>query len=254
MTREFQPQIRQIAEGLILEAGNGLYSVIREPGITCPVCATPPNPGYSRCSACEEQVRTGRPLADRVGALVYAIKPDTQVYKVVHDYKSPNYASTRLPTMMSALLALGLRSHYACVRRLSGQEAQGWTVVPSTRGRTVLRDLITGIGAPHQEEVVAQFIGAPGERAFRPESWTVDPGASLPHHVVVVDDSWVSGRHAQSVAAMLKSRGVAEVSIFTAARVMDPGYGPNREFIDSRLRPEGFDWRRCPWTGGDCPE
>jgi hypothetical protein len=254
VTREFSPQIQQIAAALILEAGNGLYSVIREPGVTCPVCATPPNPGYPLCRSCQDHVNSGLPLADRVGSLVYAIKPDTQLYKIVHDYKSPMYANTRLPTIMSALLALGMRSHFECAARLSGQTTHGWTVVPSTRGRTTLRDLVIGIGGSLRTEVPVQFIGTPGERALRPESWAVRPSVVFPQHVVVADDSWVSGRHAQSVAAALKAHGVHQVSIFTAARVLERSYGPNQEFIDTRLRSEGFDWRRCPWTGAGCPE
>ncbi|WP_431837853.1 hypothetical protein [Cellulomonas sp. Y8] len=71
-------------------------------------------------------------------------------------------------------------------------------------------------------------------------------------HVIVADDSWVSGRHAQSAAA-LKFAGVRDVSILTVARVLSPGGPPNVDFIRHRLdRP--FDPRVCQWTGGACPE
>jgi hypothetical protein len=71
--------------------------------------------------------------------------------------------------------------------------------------------------------------------------------------VVVIDDSWVSGSNAQGVASMLKQRGVRQVSVLAAARVMRPDFGPNPDFIRTRLAGTPFDWRRCPWTGSDCP-
>ena len=52
---------------------------------------------------------------------------------------------------------------------------------------------------------------------------------------------------------MLKAAGAEQVSIFTVARVMNPSYGPNPDFIKARLLGNAFDWTRCPWTGGACP-
>lgn len=253
MTREFSPQVEEIAEGLIVEAGNGLYSVIREAGVTCPVCATPPSSGYVLCQACERQAHSGSLLADRVGSLVYALEGDTQLYKIVQNYKAPAYSETSLPRLMSAMLALGLRTHYTCARALSGEDATGWAVVPSTKGRTKLRELVLSIGAPAEQEVPISFSGDASVRTLRPGVWAVDDPGALPGHVVVVDDSWVTGSNAQGIASMLKHVGVKQVSIFTVARVMRPDYPPSAEFIASRLELERFDWRRCPWTGGDCP-
>jgi hypothetical protein len=55
------------------------------------------------------------------------------------------------------------------------------------------------------------------------------------------------------VACALKSAGVQQVSIFTVARVLDPRWSANEAFIKTRFAGAGFDWTRCPWTGGDCP-
>lgn len=256
MTREFTPQVQRIAAGLILEAGSGLHSVIREAGITCEVCATPltPDLGYRRCFQCQGHPRAGLSLANRVGALVYAIEGDSQIYKIVQNYKAPAYDETNLPRLMSAMLALGLRAHYSCARRLAGFDHQGWAVVPSTKGRSKLRELVLGIGAPAAQEVPISFIGPGGGRSLRPELWAIGEDAIVPPHVVVVDDSWVTGSNAQSVAAMLRAAGAEQISIFTAARVMRSDYGPNPEFIRSRLAGDSFNWERCPWTGADCPD
>lgn len=112
MTRTFTTEAKQIAAGLILGSGNGLYSVIREPGITCEVCAAPLDEarGFRRCFVCNGHLDLGVPLADRVGSLVYAIEGDSQVYKIVHNYKAAACAGTNLPTLMSAMLARSERA------------------------------------------------------------------------------------------------------------------------------------------------
>lgn len=256
MTREFSTQVQQIAAGLVLEAGSGLHSIIREPGITCEVCATPltPGQGYRKCYQCNGHSQPGLMLADRVGSLVYALEGGSQIYKIVQNYKAPAYAETNLPKLMSAMLALGLRTHYSCVRKLAGAEDQGWAVVPSTKGRAKLRELVIGVGAPPDQEVPVRFAGTSSVRALRPDLWAIDNAVALPQHVVVVDDSWVTGSNAQGLAAALKGVGVPKVSILVVARVMRPEYGPNTDFIRTRLARDPFDWRRCPWTGSDCPE
>ncbi len=77
--------------------------------------------------------------------------------------------------------------------------------------------------------------------------------AYLPPHVVVIDDSWVSGASAQSVAVALKQAGVEQVSILSVARVLSPHWAPNLPFLRSALPQLPYDWTICPWTLGDCP-
>lgn len=256
MTRKFSPQAQGIATGLVREVGRDLYSVIREPGITCEVCATPVSSGFRRCYQCQDHISRDIPLADRVGSFIYAIEGDSQAYKIVRNYKAPNFAKTSLPRLMSAMLALGLRAHYSCAGKLAGLAAddQGWAIVPSTRGRTKLHDLVVDIGAPRDREVPIRFNGPSHDRSLHPDHWEIDGDAELPAHVVVIDDSWVSGSNAQGVASALKAVGVKRVSVFTVARVMRRDYGPNPSFIDSRLAGSSLTWTRCPWTGGSCPE
>lgn len=255
MTRSFPQHVQQVAAELMLEAGTIFYSVVRQVGVTCSVCATPLSPGheYLVCRTCEQRAGSGLRVADRVGSLIYAFEPESQAYKVVRNYKAV-HPGPSLPQIMRALLALGLRAHYQCATDLSDAASHGWAVVPSTGSRTALRDLVLGLVRSTQREVALRYAGGVRERALRPDDWTVGDDAGLPEHVFLIDDSWVSGSHAQSVAAMLKARGVRQVSIFTVARVISPDFGPNPEFIRTRLPQPSFDWRRCPWTGGDCPD
>lgn len=73
-------------------------------------------------------------------------------------------------------------------------------------------------------------------------------------HILLIDDSWITGAHVQGVASALKAAGAQDVSIFTVARVLDPRWSANHKFMQARFGENAFDWARCPWTGGDCPE
>lgn len=250
MSRELPPAVRDIAQYLSAEAGTYLYNVIREPRVTCAVCFAPVE-GYTLCWPCRQQSQSGFPLADRVGSMVYAVEYDSQAYRLVQTYKTPG-AGPSHETTMQALLALGLRGHYPCAAKLSGASTHGWAVVPSTRGRTKLRELVISLTKGGQREVQVDYAGPKGNRELRPDYWTIRNDQTIPEHVVVIDDSWVTGAHAQSVAASIKLAGADQVSIFTVARVLSSAWEPNPEFIRQRLR-GSFDANVCPWTGGDCP-
>lgn len=98
-----------------------------------------------------------------------------------------------------------------------------------------------------------KFVGQTGSRELRLQDWECSAAARMPEHVLLIDDSWVTGAHSQAVAATLKSAGAREVTIFTVARVLHPDWPANKEFIRTRFAGPGFDWTRCPWTGGGCP-
>jgi len=69
----------------------------------------------------------------------------------------------------------------------------------------------------------------------------------------VIDDAWVTGSSAQSLAVTLKQAGVAQVSILAVARVLSPAWKPNRLFVEDVLGSLSYDWKTCHWTRGDCP-
>lgn len=111
----------------------------------------------------------------------------------------------------------------------------------------VLHDIVSRLARSHATEVPVRFTGPRGEREFAPPHSEVDT-STVSRHVLVIDDSLVTGAHAQSVAASLKSRGVEQVSVLAVARVLDPMWRPNRTFIQEHLRGGTFDWT-CPWAG-----
>lgn len=245
MTKRFPAEVRQVAEDLVAQAGTYLHSVEREINVTCSVCALPVA-GYELCPQCRKHAQSSHPLADRVGSLIYAAEYDSQAYRLVQGYKSdkpgPNHSS-----LMQALLGVGLRGHQDCLMSVSATTTYGWVTVPSTQGRTALSTIVSRLSKSPGSEVKVRYRGAERTRVLRPDDWDVTT-TNLPEHILVIDDSWVSGAHSQSVAAALKSAGVEQVSIFTVARVLSPEWKPNEAFT---LPP--FDLEKCPWTDGPCP-
>jgi predicted amidophosphoribosyltransferase len=252
MSHTLPPNVLAVADELERSAGGYLQSTIREPGVTCEVCGTPIEAPWRYCFHCNAHKNSGLLLADRVGSLIYAVK-QTQSYLMVYNYKTL-VAGPSLERQVTALLALGLRGHTRCAEELAGAHNTAWAVVPSTRGRSKLHNLVSRLANRKAQELQVAYVGHGSQgRSLQPELWKVSAPRNLPDHVILVDDSWVTGAHAQSVASAIKSVGIPMVSIFTIANVLEPDWHANRQFIRERLHPPVFDKERCPWTGGSCP-
>lgn len=255
MTRALPPRVQRVADLVVEQASGYLHNTIREPGVTCSVCAAPVGEGYEKCYQCSGHARSGHPCADRVGSLVYAVEYDSQAYKLVKNYKADSPGPS-MPDMMSSLLAIGLQGHGACDAKLAGNPDDiGWSVVPSTRHRDrpqPLRLLLLALARPGHEIELAPSPNVVEVRELHPENFVVVTRPPYPPHVLLIDDSWVQGGHAQSAASALKHAGIVDVSILTVARVLDPRWAPNVEFIRRRLGAE-YEPSICPWTGGACP-
>ena len=253
MTRSLPQNVQAVADALESGSGGYLQSVIRSAGVTCDVCGTPVEHPNILCLHCRAHLSSGHPLADRIGSLIYAVKPDSQSYLLAYNYKTAA-AGPSFEPLVTALLGLGLKGHTVCAAKLAGAQRTAWAIVPSTRGRTKLHDLVTRLTQPGAREIKIDFRGdGRPDRFLHPELWHADVSRERPEHVLVVDDSWVTGANAQGVASALKSAGVSQASVFTIAKVLDPNWGPNPSFIKSRLGAPAFDKARCPWTGADCP-
>lgn len=247
------PKVLAVADQVKRAAGGYLESTIREKYVTCEVCAAPVEPRYRLCWPCSQNERSGYSLADRVGSLVYAIKPNSQTYLLVRNYKS-DLSGPNLERTMRALLALGLKGHAVCARKLAHSTNVAWCVVPSTKGRSALQELVAKMAKAGATAIsVVYNQSTRHDRSIHPEFWSVDFQGPTPEHALVIDDSWVTGTHAQGVASALKSAGVRQVSVFTVANILDPDWEPNQGFIKQRLASAVFEETRCPWTGGACP-
>lgn len=252
MTRALPPGVQPIADTLVASAAY-LWSTVRAPGSTCAVCVTPID-GGSLCSRCHEHSTSPHPVADLVGSLVYA-PYQTQSYHLVKHYKGKNPGPS-LPSLMASLLAVGLRGHIDCLLSLSNSSDIRWCVVPSTRERhhkQPLRVAVQTFARLNREFELSASSTITDARAFDPSHFIVPPGSQIPDSIVLIEDSWVGGGHAQSAASALKMAGVRHVSIFNAARVLDPRWQTTERFMKERAGRQQFIPTRCPWTYGVCP-
>jgi len=71
-------------------------------------------------------------------------------------------------------------------------------------------------------------------------------------HVLVVDDTWVSGGKSQSAALTLKDAGAGAVTILCVARWLNHDYDEDHRRMIKELT-DPYDATMCPVTGGACP-
>ena len=255
MTRGLPTNVQPVAEYLSVNHGRYLRNATFEQGTTCSTCATPVNHALDTfCPQCRNLSESVSPVADRVGLMIYAVQYDTQAYRLVQQYKG-DFPGPDHVLVMRSLLALGLRGHAGCDLKLAGFERSdmGWAVVPSSKGRDTLATLVRGLARRPEDQVRLDVASHPFEKhMFRPENFVAPIGTRMPRHVLLIDDSWVSGANAQSAAAALKHAGAQDVSIFAVSRVLKPTYEPTKNFLAASSQ-QWFNTAMCPWTGATCP-
>ena len=241
----------QLRDALMREAGGFLANPIRQPNVTCEVCAAPIDDQYSVCAACISASRGayGHELADLVGSSTYA-KPQHQTGYMMHGYKATS-PQQQHQTVVQLLLADALLTHRECAEALGGVPISAWASVPSlTKKRTShpLRGLVTPMltGTPEIEITATEKWTT--QRQVTPTNFTIDAQPDG-EHVLVVDDTWTTGAQSQSVAAGLKAAGASRVTIYTVARWLDENWPPTKAFLAARKKmvpKPKFDANVCP--------
>jgi len=150
------------------------------------------------------------------------------------------------------LLSLtGLLLHTECLNRISSVPVTGWGVVPSLRGRMgthPLRNIVAPF-APGREIAVTPAVTT-GSRNTDAALFRM-PRLPAASHVLVIDDTWTSGSHAQSMVLTARAAGADIVSVLVIARWIRPAFGENKRFITEHLD-KLFDPRSCPWSSDAC--
>lgn len=151
--------------------------------------------------------------------------------------------------------------HGRCIAATTGWW-QAVTFVPSAArpgGEHPVADLARAVHSVHDDTAkvalkVGPGLGEPPARAPRPDRFVV-PTVYQPvisdRHVLVVDDTWVSGTKSQSAAIALKDAGAARVTILCVTRWLRYDWDDHRQLIETLDEP--YDAMRCPVTGGGCP-
>jgi predicted amidophosphoribosyltransferase len=216
---------------------------------TCGRCAIPAY-RYEYCLACEKFAKRSD-LADLVAMLTYAVagEPSGEVLKGYKSDEPEHHA------IVSELVRLALSLHARCPGALARAEVSHWAAVPSLPrkpGEHALHDIVRDV-APGREVrlLAAEKVRRP--RAVSADHFAAESPVPAGAHVLLLDDTWTTGGHAQSAALALKKAGAGRVSLLVAARWIKPDFGDNGWFL-GRLRRQAYDPAICPWTGGACPD
>jgi hypothetical protein len=232
-------------------AGGYLRNPVRARRVTCADCLTPVNPAYKRCFACDgHRGRAG--LADPIAFLTYAIAGQESGH-LMRGYKAPRPVAEHRQ-VVGLLLRVALAGHATCAAALAGRPVTHWATVPSLPARPgehPLRSLVLGY-APGAEVTLQAAARAEQPRAVNAGHFSCGDSLDAAAHVLLIDDTWTSGGHAQSAALALRRAGAARISALIIARWLTDDYQDTRQFL-ADLRKRDYDPTMCPWTSAGCP-
>lgn len=197
------------------------------------------------CGRCRDQRYTPgihpRELADFTGFIVYALEHaggsadqtlrDMYQYKLFSPGKSHGSVIPEAGQRVRALLYVTLRDHLPALETRAGR-VEVITHVPSTstdprRDRHALADAIDSAVdklpgmAPHRELLAAGMRNPGLSRVVDPARFSViDPELVAGRHVLLVEDTWVTGASVQSAAVSLHRAGAVCVTVLCVARML----------------------------------
>ena len=242
--------VAQLTKALVSRAGGYLRNPVRQDRVTCTVCTTPVDE-YRRCFQCNSQaVYTG--LADATAFLTYAVGGQQSGY-VMRGYKAQRPVNEHVSiVIMLVLLALSIHEH--CPAALGGTLVTHWATVPclpAKPGEHPLHQIISRAG-PGAEIRLTPAINVQHPRDVSPAHFSAENQLPPGSHVLLVDDTWARGGHAQSAALTLHQAGARRVSLLVVACWIKEDFGDNANFL-RKLSGSDYNPAICPWTGGDCP-
>lgn len=222
------------------------------PGV-CAVCRTAVKGTYPRCYPCNEALTSGGALlADVVVPISIAVKGE-QLAAELWRYKNQSDPKARqvLKLRLAAVLWRFLDGHEACVADAIGvRKFDLAATVPSTSGRGdhPLRQIVETIIEPTRdryEDLLIPNPSVPSNRDVRMDRFVVPDGADLAgKSVLLIDDTWTTGGHAQSAAVALKQARAARVGVIVIGRHFDPSFGDNLRYLRA-ARKARFSWDEC---------
>jgi predicted amidophosphoribosyltransferase len=245
-----QEAVARLRAALVARAGGYLRNPVRHEHVTCAVCTTPVV-GYERCLQCNRH-RGYAELADKVAFLTYAVAGRQSGY-VMRGYKAPRPVDEHV-TIVALLILLALSRHSQCPGVLAGAPVTHWATVPSLPakpGEHPLHRIVSSLPPGREVHLVASAT-AQRPRDVNPEHFSTDAQLGQGSHVLLIDDTWTGGGHAQSAVLALRRAGATHVSLLVVARWIREDFGDNAKFL-RELAGRDYDPEICPWTGGACP-
>ncbi len=223
----------------------------------CPVCTTPINPAFDKCRACEEHAASHYrdDLANLVLPLTYG-GHTPQSHHLLHMYKTdiipppdPGREGFNPAQLALMIMLAGIDGHRSCIENVCGP-INHVVAVPSKKGRSseTLLKITSAIAARIEAPMLTlEYLNMPitSERKLQPDNWRI-AGSPSPidlGHVLVIEDSWVTGSTAQSIAIALKWAGASSVTILALARFLDMKWPVTAEYVLRSAR--SLDLRIC---------
>lgn len=217
------------------------------------------------CPRCREQWSAfDGQLADRIHILTYAranARPHIdQSAHTVRAYKQVPPAPKCLDDMRLMVLA-ATYLHGACIAQAAGGPWSAVTFVPSAtrpgpeHPAAELARSVYGNNGPENRFLLEPGPGiADNSRQVRADRFTV-PGrfrhTIAGRHVLIIEDTWVSGTKIQSAAVAVKQAGAASVTGLCVARWCRSDWSDHQRLLDSCVDP--YNAALCPVTGAECP-
>ena len=255
-------QIAGQLRSLLRARVGAFFSITSRGSGRCVVCTAPAVPEL--CGACAGQRAThGSQLADLVVPLAYVrgwMSPTHQSEHYVWRYKHPVQPSPRCLDDLRLMMLAGTLVHGGCIARVLGWW-QAVTFVPSASrpgpdhpvAELARQVAAHNLNAQRILLTIGPGFAAEPLRSPRADRFVISPEfqpAVAGRHVLVVDDTWVSGGKAQSAAIALKTAGAAAVTIICIGRWLSYKWDIHRALIDSLSEP--YDALRCPVTDWAC--
>lgn len=253
------PEIRNVLRARV---GGFFTNTLRSAPGTCDVCTGPASSDI--CPQCRDQ-RTafGSGLADLVVPLAYVRARMTPMHQSEHHmYAYKGSPPARRCANDLALMVLGCTVlHGDCIAHVAGGSWGVVTFVPSARAQGSLHPVAQLARQVVEHGPSAQPVGLDlgthgsdsrrvvlADRFALSDRWR---DRVVGEHVVAVDDAWVSGAKAQSVAVALKAAGARWVTVLCVGRWLRHDWADHRTFMAELASP--YDATRCPVTGDACP-
>ena len=224
-------------------------------GKLCRLCRAPVD-GYEYCYQCYAAPDVAHP--DAAGFVSYAIE-NSQAGQDMYRYKGMQ-PSVQAVSNVQLLLEHGLR-HLRCVNQIVGTNVQAVAVMPSRShyhsGTASQLQKLCALRLPAGLPTVGiePVAGATSDRKVDPDSFVV-PAPVRWSHVLLIDDTWVSGGTVMSAVGALRAAGAAKVSSLVLARWLAPDYRATPELVREVTEAGGWSPPQgvCPFTlSGVCP-
>lgn len=236
---------------------NFLVPVLGSRDGVCDTCKRSILYGWPRCYQCNGQRRALPYLADAVAPVSLAVKTGQWAHELSSYKNSPRIEVRRtLSVGIGAVLWRWLDGHERCVAEDAGaEEFEVVTSVPSTRGRPQhpLPEILTSIVQPTSARYTDLLQPNPGYSPGSREPGTDRYSVGRQLHgesILLVDDQWTSGGHAQSAACALKLAGAGPVAVVALGRHFDrqmdrQDYRAAAEEYYRAARAQGWSWSTC---------